>query len=484
MKDSGPQTALPAVGRAPHRSYFLWLLGLLVAASAVAGGAWYALRPAPPPAPPAVDLSAVDRDVAEAIEAARQAVQTTPRSARAWGKLGTLLVAHDFRGEGNACFAEAERLDPHEPRWPYLQGVTLEFGAPEQAIPKLRRAVELGGTDSTIRLRLAETLLSVGQVDEAETVFRAVNRAEPDNPRALLGLGRVASARGETDATIVFVQRAAETPFARKAAHILLAQAYGRLPGKEEEAERERQIIADLPPDPGWPDPYVEEALATQGGKKARVERANRLRHQGRVRDALALMREATLLYPDSDFVWQSYGHMLLDARDYRGAERAFIRAIELAPDRFEQRFRLGTTLYYQKGRLSEAAEAFRAATRVNPNDARALFSLGRCLQELREVADRPEALAAYRAAIRCRPNYAEAHRNLGQLLADTGREATCVADLLRILHCPAALDLAMIFRVEALAHYRAATQLKPSDAETRSSLATLLRECPPPSMP
>ncbi len=460
-----------------------FLLAVLLAGAAVAAWMWYGRRPPPALQPPVVDTSGLDRDVAEAIEAARREVVASPRSARAWGKLGMIFVAHDFRGEGNACFAEAERLDPRDPRWPYLQGVTLEFGAPEEALPKLRRAVELAGNEPAPRLRLAETLLTVGQLDEAETLFRFVHQDDPENARALLGLGRVASARGETANSIALLRQAAASPYARKAAHVLLAQAYGRLPGKEREAENERELIARLPADPGWPDPYVEEALAVQGGKKARVERANRLRHQGRVREALALMHEATLLDPDSDYVWQSYGHMLLDARDYRGAERAFRKAIELAPDRFEQRFRLGTALYYQKparaGALAEAADAFRAAIRVTPSDARAHFSLGRCLQEEGRPADRPEAIAAYRAAVRCRPNYAEAHRNLGQLLAQTGREAAEMAVLQRLLGCPGVLDTAAVFRTEALADYRSAAELRPGDAETRAALAALGQEFP-----
>ena len=50
--------------------------------------------------------------IVAALAQARAAVQESPRSAAAWGRLGMVLAAHDFRAEANACLAQAERLDP------------------------------------------------------------------------------------------------------------------------------------------------------------------------------------------------------------------------------------------------------------------------------------------------------------------------------------------------------------------------------------
>src|SRR5439155_19466770 len=97
------------------------------------------------------------------------AVVESPRSALPWGRLGMVLVAHDRTAEANQCFAQAEQLDPREPRWPYFQGVALSLGAPEEALPKLQRAVELcGDAAEAPRRRLAELLLLQGRAEEAE----------------------------------------------------------------------------------------------------------------------------------------------------------------------------------------------------------------------------------------------------------------------------------------------------------------------------
>src|SRR5438034_11634100 len=131
---------------------------------------WYAA-----PAPPAVSFADADPVVADVLSAARQEVRRKPRSAAAWGRLGQLLRAHGYKPESNLCFAQAERLDPKDPRWPYLQGISLRSDDPEAAIGHLRRAVALGGSvPDALPLGLAEVCLQQRILDEAEQHFRQV----------------------------------------------------------------------------------------------------------------------------------------------------------------------------------------------------------------------------------------------------------------------------------------------------------------------
>jgi tetratricopeptide (TPR) repeat protein len=445
---------------------------------AVACG-WYLLRPRPAPEPPEVNLANSDRDVAETIQKAQEAVRAKPRSSEAWGRFGIVLLAHDFRAEANTCFAEAERLDPREPRWPYLQGMILQRGTPEQALPKLRRAVELCGKESAPRLRLAEELLAQGQLDSAEEMFEAADHPDEEfNMRVLLGFARIGVARGHAEENLDLLRGLTQDPRTRKAAHILLAEVYGRTPGKEKEAAAEREVVARLPDDVDWPDPYLKDVFDARRGKKACIETVNQLRRQGRLREAAGLLKDGTGRYPDSDYVWMAYGRVLADLHDQAGAVYAYGKAIALAPDRFEPRYRLGLALYDQRA-LAEAADAFRVAARLSPADARAHFWLGKVLQTSGRVADLPEAIAAYRAALRCQPNYAEAQRGLGVLLVGVAREAELAGHLQCLLRCPAVFDLAVAFRAEAQTHLRHAERLAPKDKETRAALDGLRREFP-----
>ena len=56
-----------------------------------------------------------------------------------------MLAGHGFTDEASVCFAEAERLDPHEVRWPYYQAHFLSLTNPAAAIPEWRLAAERGG---------------------------------------------------------------------------------------------------------------------------------------------------------------------------------------------------------------------------------------------------------------------------------------------------------------------------------------------------
>jgi tetratricopeptide (TPR) repeat protein len=440
---------------------------------------WYALRRAPPEPPP-VDLTGGDPEVARAVRDARDAVLASPRSAKAWGRLGMILLAHGYQAEAVQALAEAERLDSHEPRWPYLQGLALQRGDPERALPKLRRALQLS-QDSRLCLRLAEGLLAQGQLDEAEALLHQVERAGQENARVETGLAQVARARGDPVRCLEHLRRALNSPGVQtKTVHALMAEVYGQLPGKEAQAERERETVVDLPNDAAWPDPYYQEVLDLRVGMQARIERADVLRRSGQLKHASALLVETTRLYPDSDMVWLQLGGVLLQARDYRGAERALREAIRLGPSRFESQYRLGIALFAQRARrpggVAEATRVFRRASLLAPTVHLAPYRLGLCL---REQGDREGAISALRAALRCRPDYAVAHRSLGELLTEIAREAATVACLQRLFGYPAAFDVAVFIRVQALAHLRYAAQLVPQDPGTKQALDRLGAEFP-----
>src|SRR5947209_1891319 len=166
------------------RGRFWLVTGLSLAAVLLAGGAvaWFAYPRPAPPAPPEAKGEHLDPEVASAVQLVRARVLKEPRSAKAWGELGEVFLANELEEEGRVCFAEAERLDPRDPRWPYYQaGVLLNRGEREAAVAYLQRALERFPADGeavpAAHLRLAETLLALGRADEAEAhVLAALGR--------------------------------------------------------------------------------------------------------------------------------------------------------------------------------------------------------------------------------------------------------------------------------------------------------------------
>jgi tetratricopeptide (TPR) repeat protein len=435
----------PARTRQRVRTFLLGAGALSVLALGWYLWGWYTA-----PAPPAVSFADADPAVARAIEAAHRDVWWKPRSAAAWGRLGQLLRAHGYRPESNFCFAQAERLAPQDPRWPYLQGVGLQSDDPEAAIRHWQRAVALCGRQGpdAPQLGLAEVCLQQGRQDDAEQHFRQVLRRDPDNARAHLGLGRLAHERGDLRDGLAHLERSASSRLTRRASCVLLAQVYHQL-GDTAAAGREQARALDLPGDPPWPDPFLEEVQSLMVGKQARLARLQTLHRQGRHAEGRALARQLEGDYPDVYWLVEGRGQMA--RRDFTAAERALRKAVQLAPDSVDARFDLGTALLEQRN-YRAAAECFQKVTEIEPGYGPAYSRLGRCWLS---QGDRAEALRAFQAAVRTMPQNAEAHREFGGLLAQEGRVA------------------------EAVAQLRQALQLQPGDTKTRELLDAASRRSP-----
>jgi tetratricopeptide (TPR) repeat protein len=433
------------------RRRWLWLALSLGLAAALAGAAgwWYH---APVPAPPALVLDGADPVVAAAIEKERQRVLENPRSAAAWGKLGELLTAFHYWKDALVCFAQAERLDPREPRWPYHQGVLLLLYNPKGAIPRLRRAVELCGDNNPApRLRLSEALLSLDQLEEAEEGFRLLLKHDSVNARARLGLGRVALQRQQWQEARSHLEAAAADRHSARAAAIALAELHQRQ-GDENTAEKWRRRAERLPPDVSWPDPFIEEVQRLPIGKRPRLDQANRLLEQGRVAEAITQLNELVKEYPDFSKAWFILGKALYHSGAYPDAEQSLGKVVELTPGYAEAHYYLGVARMRQ-GKREAAAVAFREAIKHKPDFAQAHINLGRCLLEQKNHQD---ALSAFRSAVSCMPNSTAAHLELAELLHQTHQDA------------------------EALEQVRQALQLNPADERAKQLLEKLQQKRSP----
>ncbi|HEY9785695.1 MAG TPA: tetratricopeptide repeat protein [Candidatus Obscuribacterales bacterium] len=99
------------------------------------------------------------------------------------------------QGDGPSALAswrEAIRLDPHAPDpYKHMAEYYALRGDGELAIAEMHNALEILPNDMALRNELAELALRQDKLDVAETEYRTILAAQPDDPRALLGLARV-----------------------------------------------------------------------------------------------------------------------------------------------------------------------------------------------------------------------------------------------------------------------------------------------------
>jgi tetratricopeptide (TPR) repeat protein len=384
-------------------------------------GLWfYVLGPQPPEIAAPVDPGAA-QDIAEA----RAAVKGWPFRASKWGRLGIVLGEYGFDREAIVCFQQAGRLDPWNPRWPYLRGIFEAKSDADAGLPHLQRSVQMGGTAVVPRLALGEALLRLGQADEAEDNFRAVLQAEPENARALLGMGRVAHDKGDLQPSRDYLKRSAAAAWRVKATHALLADVYQRL-GDANQADLERSLADSLPQNVHWPDPYYALSGPALRGRSVILRRAATHLAENRPEEALPLLKG---LPPTGA---PSYGELLLLGRvharlgDVGDAVKAFESAIAAQPDAVEARYELGNLLE-KDGKFADAAEQFRKVIQLKPETVASRGHLAQCLKGLGRT---DEAVTIYQELVRLRPDLAAAHKGLGVLLQEVGRDEEALAAL------------------------------------------------------
>lgn len=398
------------MSRQPRGRWLGWGILLIVAATA---GAWFFWFKYTTPQPPEVALTGIDPAVRGAVEEALADVRRAPRDADAWGRLGMVLTGHIFEDAAMVCFAEAERLDPDNPRWPYFQACIEQAHNRPTSLAKLRRTVGLcpAHTEGP-RLRLAEALWRSGEVEASRDLFQSLLQADDNHARAHLGLARIHLQANELAQCRDHLDRAQTQPRVRKAALTLAAEFYERQ-GDAIAARRALASLVGLPDDPDWPDEFLAEAGRCKVGESVRVQQAAKLLDQQRHAEALGRLEELVRDYPESARSWTLLGWAQMQMRQSSAAEQSLQIAIQLDPDVCGARLYLGTIRHQRKDRAG-AMVLFREAIQRKPNYLEAHFNLGACLQE---EGDRTAAIAAFRAAIRCQPLSAAAHARLGELL-------------------------------------------------------------------
>jgi tetratricopeptide (TPR) repeat protein len=390
------------------------------------------------PDPPDLVFEGTEPALHRAVQRAREAVLKEPRSAHAWGVLGDVFMANELEAEAAACYAQAERLDPSDPRWPCHQGgVLLNQGQRDEAVAFFRRATDRAAarkdTNAAPWLLLSETLLTLGRLDQAEEILRPALALFPDDPRANYDMGLLRVARQDWAAAREPFLRCLSSPQACQKASLQLSVVLLRL-GQAEEADKYRRQAARLPKDGDWVDPYVAQYLRWAVKKRARFRKAEYLESANRMRDSVDEWASLVREFPDDDVILTHFGKITGRTGRYAESEQALRKARQIAPEKMLPHYYLALVLYTQaeqhlrnggepewaRARLREAAELARQALGIKPDYGVAHMTLGLCLKHL---GQKEEAIAELRQAVQCNPEYAELHFRLGEVLVEANRE-------------------------------------------------------------
>jgi tetratricopeptide (TPR) repeat protein len=211
---------------------------------------------------PAPDVGRLEPAAADRVLAAHAAVVTAGDTA-AWQHYGATLLLEGLTPEAADALEHAAGL-PEADRAGCLHAAGVSAAVRDQVrgLALLRAAQEAGADSPSTHLRLANLLEQAGALDEAEAHYR---EAENGAPRSfvLLGLGRVALARGDTQGAITYLDQARVADDRHVEVLIVLARAY-RVAGDERRAEQFAQAVPPHHQTTPLPDAYLRDFLQRQ----------------------------------------------------------------------------------------------------------------------------------------------------------------------------------------------------------------------------
>jgi tetratricopeptide (TPR) repeat protein len=332
---------------------------------------------------------------------------TPPAASGPPGDLDQLRTArdhHQARRLGAAAAAYRDILTRAPECLPALHGlglVTIDLGAPVDALPVLTRCVALEPENPDYRSALALALMKLGRFEPAAVALLPVLNADPPRADVRLLLARALGKLGRWE-DVFRVATESSKLFPEQPGFWLAAGRAARHLGRTSAAEAHFRRAAELTPD----DP---EALNNWGVA---------LRTAGQMEEAARAYRRALTAAPDHAVVHNNLGNLLDVLGDTTAAEVHLARAVTLRPEWLDARYNLGAHLTRQH-RCEEALSHLRSVVESAPDRTDALINLGVALVGLRRYG---EAEACYRRALSLAPDNAEAHYDLAWLLLITGR--------------------------------------------------------------
>jgi tetratricopeptide (TPR) repeat protein len=354
------------------------------------------------------------------------------------------LLANGYGPQAYTCLVQAEKLDPREPKWPYLQALRKLVDDRASALAALRRAIALwdkagGAGNPAARIHLAEESLKDGDRKEGEASCRLVLQRDPQNPWAHFLLGVLAFEDNDLQVSLDHLSRAARSPTTRRRAYSQLAAVYRRLQDQSS-ADLFSGRLRALPADAPLPDPIVEQLSRLERTRQSQFQPAEQLGREKRFGEQAVLMRELAAEFPDARS-HEMLGIALAESGDLRTAEEVLRGAARQDPDKALTHYYLslvlsqqGENLRHESGqkdasaaKFRQAAASARQAIRLQENHGLAHLVLGLSLQRL---GQRAEAIAALRRAVQCRPDRGDFHLYLGEVLAEDGQRDAAILEL------------------------------------------------------
>ena len=146
----------------------------------------------------------------------------------AYGEMGKLLMAAEYRDAAEPAFLNAEALTPNERRWPYYLAHLYKLkGDAQQATASFERALQAEARRSADARLARQRVSRSGTRRRCRAALRdGASRSTPRSVPVLFGLGRTALAKQEYARAVDYLEQALTLDPKAAVIHFPLAMAY------------------------------------------------------------------------------------------------------------------------------------------------------------------------------------------------------------------------------------------------------------------
>jgi tetratricopeptide (TPR) repeat protein len=334
----------------------------------------------------------------------------------AYGEMGKLLMAAEYRDDAELSFLDAQALTPNEARWPYYLGHLYKLrGDSPRTSASFERALQLQPNDLATLVWLGNEYLDQGKAADAELLFTRASAIQPRSVPVLFGLGRVALAKQEYRRAVDYLDQALSIDPRAAVIHYPLAMAYR---GMGDVQKAEAHLQARSPGEIRPPDPLMLELDALIQSAVAYEVRGAAALDEGQWDAAAEAFRKGIALAPNEPSLRHKLGTALAMKGDAQGAAQQFEEVARRWPSFAKAQYSLGVILA-ASGRQREAIDHLSAAVKADPTYSEARLQLAEGLRLSGRFLD---ALPQYQETIRLNPRFADARLGYGMALAGLQR--------------------------------------------------------------
>ena len=248
-----------------------------------------------------------------AIFAYGKALKSIPNDKEVWNNLGYSCFCKGYLDRALECFDKAIQIDPSYKHAWYNKGYAYH-GADmlEEAVACYSKAISIDPVDKVLWNNLGNAMYNLGRYAESIPKFVEAIKVDPDYEIAWNNIGNALEKMGEYSAAIPYHDRSLEV--APDFDYALYAKGVCKaMTGELEEGYDLIMESLDI-------NPAYDEAW------KARSTVA---RLMGRKDEALMAIEQALAINPEFDEGWAERGDLLVEARNFEGAQASFETALK-----------------------------------------------------------------------------------------------------------------------------------------------------------